>query len=296
MQRLGRLWVVAVLSILAASTQAATNTLFAATAAGAPGELYTLNPSTGAVIQDIGPTNDAIGTNYPITGLAFHPITQLLYGSVANSNPAVAAKLVAINPDTAQVTVIGNFDTGATDVNGRPATMTDLAFDAAGNLYGVGSIGGPNLYSINIATGKATVIGSSGISSTTGGGLAISSGNTFYGTPTSGRFGTYNSSTGAYVNIGNPAKPAGTGAYTALEFDGAVLYGLNTGPGSPPPTHIVTIDPATAAVTDIGASLNSLDAIAFPVPEPSSATVVVGGIMFILIRRRRCEVQRLLEG
>jgi hypothetical protein len=287
MQRLGRLCVVAVLSVLAATTQAATNTLFASTAAGAAGELYTLNPSTGAVTQDIGPTNDALGTNYPITGLAFHPVTQLLYGSVGNSNPAVAAKLVLINPDTAQVTVIGNFNAGPTNTSGTPATMTDLAFDAAGNLYGVGSIGGPTLYSINLATGQATAIGSSGISSTSGGGLAISSGNTFYGTPTSSRFGTYNTTTGAYVNVGNPAKPAGTGAYTALDFDGSVLFGLNTGPGSPPPTHIVTIDPATAAVTDIGASLNSLDAIAFPVPEPSSALTLLAGIGFALARRRK---------
>src|SRR2546423_11903121 len=45
--------------------------LFAATASGSPGELYILDPASGAVVQDIGPLNDNASTNYPITGLAF---------------------------------------------------------------------------------------------------------------------------------------------------------------------------------------------------------------------------------
>jgi hypothetical protein len=53
-----------------------------------------------------------------------------------------------------------------------------------------------------------------------------------------------------------------------LDFNGSTLYDLNTGPGSPPPTHIVTIDATTGTVSDIGPSLNSLDAIAFQ-PAPS---------------------------
>ena len=152
--------------------------------------------------------------------------------------------------------------------------MADIAFDSAGILYGVGSIGGPNLYTINTSTGQATVVGSTGLTSTTGGGLAISSAGVFYGTPTSTRYGTYDSVTGAYTNIANPAKPAGGGGYSALDFNGSTLYGLNTGPtpvgGTTPPTHIVTIDPSTGTVTDFGASLDSLDAIAFQPPAPGS--------------------------
>src|SRR5437016_4296328 len=84
------------------------------------------------------------------------------------------------------------------------AVMYGLAFDPAGNLFGVGSIGGPQLYSINQVTGQATVIGSTGLTSTSGGGLGISPSNVFFGTPTSTRFGTYNSITGAYTNIAAP--------------------------------------------------------------------------------------------
>jgi len=275
------------LGSLAAASQVHAGTLYASTAAGGPGELYVINQATGAVIQDVGPLNDVLSVNYPITGLAFSPVTGVLYGSTGNAG-TVDALLVKINPATAVVSVVGPFNAGPLNSGGTPATMADLAFDSAGNLYGVASIGGPNLYSINATTGQATLVGPNGVStSTTGGGIAISPGGTFYGTPTSSRFGTYNSGTGAYTNIGNPAKPAG-GGYGALDFDGSVLYGLNVGSGSPPPTHLVTIDPATGAVTDIGLSVNSLDAIAFQIPEPATFVLMlvgaVGGLFFRRVR------------
>jgi PEP-CTERM motif-containing protein len=277
----------AVVAVLSLTRPAHAGTLYAASAAGAPGELYILNPSTGAMIQDIGPLNDAIGTNYPITGLAFHPTTGVLYGSTGNAG-AVDALLVTINPATALVTLVGPFNAGPTNSMGTPTTMADIGFDGAGNLYGVASIGGPNLYSINIATGQATLVGANGVStSTTGGGLAISPGGVFYGTPTSSRYGTYNSGTGAYTNITNPAKPAGAGAYGALDFDGSTLYGMNVGPGSPPPTALVTINPTTGAVTLMGMSVNALDAIAFLVPEPATASLCLIGLLALCGVRRR---------
>jgi hypothetical protein len=277
----------AVLAVLSCVTGADAAVLYASSAAGATGELYIINPANGALVQDVGPLNDAGAVNYPITGLAFNPITGVLYGSTGNNPTATAARLVTINPASGLVTVVGSFNAGPTNSSGTPATMADIAFDAAGNLYGDGSIGGPQLYSINTSTGQATVIGTTGLTSTTGGGLAISGGGLFYGTPTASRFGTYNSTTGAYTDIANPTKPAG-GGYGALAFgDGGVLYGLNVGSGSPPPTHLVTIDPATGAVTDLGASINSLDAMAFAVPEPGALTLLAGVTMIALRRRPR---------
>jgi hypothetical protein len=262
-------------------------TLYAASAAGGPGNLHILNPATGALVQTIGPLNDAAGANYPITGLAFHPGTGVLYGSTGNNPATTAARLVTIDPATAQVTVIGSFNAGPVNSNDVPSTMADLAFDAVGNLFGVGSIGGPQLYTINTATAQATQVGAgTGLTSTTGGGVEFV-GDIAYGTPTASRFGTYDLATGAYTNIANPAKPAGGGAYGALSTDPdtGLLYGLNVGPGSPPPTHLVTIDPTTGTVTPIGASLQSIDAIAFQIPEPS-ALALLAPLAALLFKRR----------
>lgn len=272
---------------LGLTTQADAATLYAASAAGATGNLYLLNPNTGAVIQTIGPTNDVTGQNYPITGLAVHPTTGVLYGSTGNNPAATAAQLVIINPTTALVTVIGPFNAGPVNSSGTPATMADIDFDSAGNLFGVASIGGPQLYSINTLTAQATVIGGTGLTSTTGGGLGISPGGVFYGTPTASRFGTYDSTLGTFTNIINPTKPTGGGAYGALSFRGSVLYGLNVGSGSPPPTALVTID-AAGVVTNLGASGASIDAIAFvPVPEPATfALVSLAAASLVLFRRR----------
>jgi len=263
--------------------------LYGATSAGGPGELYSLNPANGNALSDIGALNDLQNVNYPITGLAFNPATGLLYGSTGNSVLSTAAKLVTINPLTAKVTVIGSFNTGVASSSGTPATMADIAFDAAGNLYGVASIGGPQLYSISLATGQATVIGGTGLTSTSGGGLAISPGGIFYGTPTSTRFGTYNSGTGTYSNIANPVKPVG-GAYAALDFNGSTLYGLDLGPSPDLFAHLVTIDPGTGAVTDLGATPNMLDAIAFTtVPEPGTMSLLLVSAGVVLFRRNRTQ-------
>jgi hypothetical protein len=278
------LWTILSLALIA--PRAALADLYASTSAGAPGELYSISTANGSLVQDIGPLNDLVGTNYPITGLAFHPVSGVLYGSTGNFG-SVDGLLVTINPANARVTVVGPFNAGPTNSSGTPTTMADLAFDWAGNLLGVASIGGPNVYSINTTTGQATLLGPNGVStSTTGGGLAISSGGVYYGTPTASRFGTYNSSTGAYTNIANPAKPTGGGAYAALEFDGSILYGLNLGVGSPPPTALVKIDPVTGAVTNVGTSINSLDAIAAPIPEPAGCALL-SGVVVLLARRRR---------
>jgi hypothetical protein len=254
------------LTVLAFVARADASTLYGATSSG-HGELYVLNPATGSSLQDIGPLNDVTGLNYSVTGLAFAPITGVLYGSTGGVS---GTKLLTINPASGSVSVVGSFNVGS-------ATMTDIAFDQSGNLFGIGSSGGAQLYSINIGTGQATVVGASGVAFTEGGGLAVSSGGVFYGTPIPGDYGTYDPTTGAYTNITAPATPAGGGSYAALAFDGAVLYGDNLLPGGGGGlTHLVTIDPTTGNVTDIGPSVTHLDAIAFQgVPEPGTIALLV---------------------
>jgi hypothetical protein len=197
-----------------------------------------------------------------VTGLAFNPVTGVLYGSTGNTS---GQNLLIIDPATALVTVVGSFNSG---VLGN--TMADIAFDPDGNLFGVGSAAHAALYSINIATGQATIIGPSGETYTAGGGLAVSPGGVFYSTPIQTDFGTYNPVTGAFTYIANPPRPGGfRTSYASLAFDGNTLYAMNLAT----PTYLVTIDPS-GNVTIIGTSVASIDAIAFQ-PTPVQPTLTI---------------------
>jgi hypothetical protein len=132
--------------------------------------------------------------------------------------------------------------------------------------------------------------------STEGGGIAVSSGGLFWATPTPSQFGFYNQVTGAFNNVANPFKPVG-GAYGALEIDGSgVLYGLDLAAGVVKSTHLVTINTTSSVgtVTDIGATINALDAIAFRIiPEPGTATLAgMAALSVIAGPRRRSVVAR----
>ena len=247
-----------------ADTAQAVN-LYASSAQGSAGELYIIDPATGATITDIGPLNDSSAQNYGMTGLAFDPVSGVLYGSSANQPASTAGKLVTINPATGLVTPIGSFNPPA------GGTMADLAFDPTTHvLYGIPSNGGASLFTINTSTGQSTLVGSSGLTATNGGGLAVDSTGVIYGSPLVpiDTFGTYDKTTGAYTNIANPSPPNGRG-FGALSFNGSVLYAMEAGTAS----HLVTIDTTTGAVVDLGATTAQfLDGLAFS----PAATVLAG--------------------
>src|ERR1039457_6018596 len=135
------------LGLLAAVARADAQALYGA-ASGGHGELYNLNPATGGVIQDVGALNDSSANNYSVTGLAFNPLTGALYGSTGG---VFGTHLLTINPINGLVNVVGSFNVGT-------ITMTDLAFDQSGHLYGISSSGGANLYSINLSTDRKSVV------------------------------------------------------------------------------------------------------------------------------------------
>src|SRR4029077_6226701 len=231
------------LGLMFAITRVEASTLYGSTSAGGPGELWILNPADGSAIQDVGPLNDSGGHNYAVTGLAFDPLSGVLYGSTGNKSGQI---LLTINPANGAVTTVGLFNSGG------GGTMADIAFDAAGDLFGISASGGANLYSINLATGQATKVGASGQAFTAGGGLAISPAGNFYCVPEGNNFGSIDPITGVYTFIGTMATPGGAGtSYASLAYDGNTLYGMNLGS----PTHLVTINPANGAITDLGASV-----------------------------------------
>jgi hypothetical protein len=123
-------------------------TLYGATRTGG---LYTINPQTGAATL--------IGTASGIAygGIAFNPITGVLWGSV---RPPITGRdrIYKVNTTDGQVTLVGS--------TGDGQITPSIAFDANGNLFGLkGSSATINsLISIDTATAAGTLIGSMGMS------------------------------------------------------------------------------------------------------------------------------------
>ena len=191
------------------ATRVEASDLYASTASGAAaGELYIIDSSSGGVVLDVGPLNDTNSLNYGMTGLAFDPVSGVLYGSTSHGGADSSTRdlLVTIDPATATITVKGPYNLGG------GGSMADLAFDPTTDvLYGIGTVGGAHLYSIDTATGQATLVGDSGFAFTNGGGVAVSETGTVFGSPLPTNFGTYDKVTGEYSDITNPDKPTGRG-------------------------------------------------------------------------------------
>jgi len=112
---------------------------------------------------------------------------------------------------------------------------------AFGGLVGYGVDTSENLYSINLGTAAATLIGSTGAFLE---GVALSPGGSLYGTDDGGNLYSINLSTGAATLIGS----TGLGDVEGLKFSGSTLLGTNF----TSPTTIYTIDTSTAGVTPLG--------------------------------------------
>jgi hypothetical protein len=118
-------------------------------------------PQTALSFRQLGPCLLEARLQWA-SGLAFHPQTRVLYGATSTGSPTFNKQLVTINPSTAAVTVVGAFGVGP--------TMSDITFCPDGTLYGVSSAGTHWLYSINLATGAATKVGTGSDSFSFGGG------------------------------------------------------------------------------------------------------------------------------
>src|SRR4029077_858848 len=175
-------------------------------------------------------------------------------------------------------------------------TLADLTFDTANStVYGTGSLD-TNLYTVNPGTGATMSLGASGVTFPPNGlGLPADSVNTTFGTPNgaSKDLVTYNTSTGAATVVGALSGAFyPTGSIGALAFNTLdVLYGVNVNLSSPSrSTYLITIDTSTGIVTNIGQSVDFLDAIAFSsVPETSTwlAGALTSAILVLAIFRRR---------
>lgn len=287
-------WALAALAMLCAAQPAKADVLYGATGSGGiGGHLLIIDPATGGVLTDVGPLVDAAGNAYGLTGLAFQPNTGILFGSTSNQSPTNNRHLVTVNPATGLVTDVGDFDP-----NGG-STMSDITFDpTTGTLYAWRAASGHGLYTVNPATGLATLVGGQ-TGDFGGGGLAASLTGTLFSTP-DGATG----SPGGHLNTVNPVtgNPTAVGLLSgggpvpliinSMDFNSAgVLFGVQ---GQGANMHLVTINTATAALTDIGPSASGLDALAFQrmgapaaVPEPASVTLLGLGAAGLIVAARR---------
>jgi hypothetical protein len=284
-QLLCGVFALAVLAVLPRPASAAT--IYAASSGSINGSLYTLDPVTGGILT----TTSLVfaGGNISLTGLAFHPITGVLYASTSNASPTFgfAGHLLTVDPATGAVTDIGAF--GAS-VSG---TLSDMTFDPlSGILYGWESAGGHQLHTVNLTTGLATVVGASTTGAFGGGALAFDASGTLFASPDAetaapGNLYTASTVTGVLTLVG-PHTGVG-GPIGGMDFDSAgVLYGIRTQGAFA--GHLVTINPATGHVTDVGASgVTRLDALAIErtVPEPVTTALMGIGIGTLFVRSRR---------
>src|SRR5262249_15759882 len=152
------------------------------------------------------------------------------------------------------------------------ATMSDITFDpTSGTLYGNSGVT-DDFYTINLITGAATSLGPTGVGHTFGGGLAANPTGTIFGTPrgASRRLFTYDKTTGVAPAV---ALMSGAPFYTTSDTINALafgrlgpLFGINS--NGQAHTHLITINPTTGVIVDVGPSLDNLDAIAFHPATP----------------------------
>ena len=141
---------------------------------------------------------------------------------------------------------LGTVDTVSGNVNvigNMGVTMTDIAFDSSGNLFGISFT---DLYSIDASTATTSLIGSHSLSSTAKNSLVFGADGTLYAANDS--LFSLNTSTGASTLIGN-----GGDSYDSsgdLAFIGAELFLSST--GGTGGDKLVQLDTANGVGSDVG--------------------------------------------
>jgi hypothetical protein len=241
--------------------------LYAATvrarlAGDAGGNLYTVDPATGAS-KAVGALRIQ-GKPIGITGLAVHPKSGVLYGVTAGSSPNHRNALVTIDPATAEASLVGEMR-----VSG-----SDISFDPDGELY-IWLPDTNQLGRINLASGRVTPVGEIGESTRIEGGIAFDGRGKLYATPSgaTGALETRDAATGAITPGPMLLNAPYLSSVNALAFSPrGELYGVNSNMGSPAHTALVKIDREHGVVTQVGPLPEDTDCLTF-VEAPRAAFI-----------------------
>ena len=251
--------------------------------------LYRVDPATGASTL-VAPVH--IGGTQPIAliSLAIHPATGAMYGVTAGLSRNVPRSLVAIDPTTGDVKLIGALGEVA----------SDLAFSRDGTLY-AWLPERSRLARVDLGNGHATPVGESGIAGVMGGGMAIDGQDVAYVAAT-GATGTLDT-VDIHSGHGTPGPTLEGAPYisaiTNLTFSPeGRLYGVNSNMGAPATTSLVSIDPKTGKITEVGHLPTDAHALIFmpsttgAMAEPewiagAGALVLLAAGGFVLARRQR---------
>ena len=221
---------------------------------GVEGNLYVVDPETASTTL-VAPLMVGGKTPIGLRGLAIHPKTGVFYGLTGPNASVIPRSLVTIDPLTGVVTLVGDLGYGASDIE----------FDSDGTLYAwvpeTRQVG-----IVNLETGAVTLRGQplergamKGSFSFAGGGKALVA-----STGGNGTLDTVDLETGK-VTTGPPL----TGAPFADFLGGltvsarGTLYAINSSLGRGVQANLVTIDPQTGHVTNIGALPNDTESMAF---------------------------------
>jgi hypothetical protein len=256
---------------------------------GNASNLYVIDAATGAatLVGAMGMTQ--------CSGLAF-AANGTLYAighDPANANDWFS--LFVVNPATGAATPIGESHHSFDSENF--SRISDLSSRSDGRLFGYLE-GGDGLGYLNKATGAVTELGPTG-ADCCGNGIAFSAADVLFHS-NEDALHTLNQTTGNATLVADHIWPAyteeecpgrGEGRemrINALDFSsGGVLFGsLNCAVGGQGPNYLVTVNTANGVVTEVGATVDGLDGIAFRpavevefVPEPGSILLLGSGLM-----------------
>jgi sugar lactone lactonase YvrE len=220
---------------------------------GVEGNLYLVDPET-ATTRLVTSFNLGGKTPVGLDGLAIHPRTGVFYGITAPTSAAIPKSLVIVDPTNGNVTLVGDLVMAASDIE----------FAVDGTLYAwlpeTRQIG-----TIDLDTGRVTPRGKPIERAASKGGFTLIGQNKAYVATTggAGTLDTIDINTGELTTgpqlVGAPFPDLING----LAYQRGVLYAINTNFGRSTQANLVTIDPQTGKVTNIGALPNDTDAIAF---------------------------------